>query len=75
MPGFAETFARLANRRLRVWHVPNLATRLVAGPILTDHLRIDAAFSNVRLRGTGFRFAYPTLDQGIQQVVGALGGR
>jgi hypothetical protein len=32
----------------------------------------DAAFSNVRLRGTGFRFLYPTLEQGLQQIVGAL---
>ena len=32
----------------------------------------DTAFSNVRLRGTGFRFLYPTLEQGLQQIVGAL---
>jgi nucleoside-diphosphate-sugar epimerase len=71
---FADTFARLANRPLRVWHVPPMATRLVVGPVLADHVRADAAFSNVRLRGTGFRFTYPTLDHGIRQVVGALRG-
>jgi hypothetical protein len=29
-------------------------------------------FSNIRLRGTGFRFTYPTLEEGLQQVLGAL---
>ena len=69
---FAGTFARLANRPLRVLRVPAAATRLVVGPVLADHLLADAVFSNIRLRGTGFRFLYPTLDQGLRQVFGAL---
>jgi nucleoside-diphosphate-sugar epimerase len=69
---FAQTFARLANRPLRVWRVPTVATRLVVGPVLADHLLANAVFSNIRLRGTGFRFLYPTLEQGLQQVLGAL---
>jgi nucleoside-diphosphate-sugar epimerase len=69
---FAGTFARLANRPLRVLRVPALATRLLVGPVLADHLQADAVFSNIRLRGIGFRFLYPTLDQGLQQVIGAL---
>ena len=69
---FATTFARLANRTLRVWRVPAMATPLVAGSVLASHLRADAAFSNVRLRGTGFHFWYPTLDQGVGQILGAL---
>jgi nucleoside-diphosphate-sugar epimerase len=69
---FAETFARLANRPLRVLRVPPVATRLVVGPVLADHLLANAVFSNIRLRGTGFRFLYPTLDQGLRQVLGAL---
>ncbi len=72
MHEFAETFARLANRPLRVWRVPAAATRLVVGPVLADYLRADAVFSNIRLRGIGFRFQYPTLEQGLQQVLGAL---
>ena len=35
---FAETFARLANRPLRVLRVPAVATRFVVGPVLADHL-------------------------------------
>lgn len=72
MNEFARTFARLANRRLRLWQVPAAATRLVAGPVLADFLRADAVLSNIRLRGIGFRFQYPTLERGLQQVLGAI---
>ena len=59
---FAETFARLANRPLRVRRVPATAARLVAGPFLAHDIEADAVFSNIRLRGIGFRFRYPTLE-------------
>jgi nucleoside-diphosphate-sugar epimerase len=64
---FATTFARLASRPLRVWRLPNAAAHLVGG-VLTGFLKSDAVFSNIRLRGTGFRFEYPTLEQGLRQV-------
>jgi hypothetical protein len=44
----------------------------VVGPVLADYLQADAVFSNIRLRAVGFRFRYPTLEQGLRQVVGAL---
>ena len=69
---FAGTFARLAGRPLRVLSVPAVTTRLVVGPVLADHLQADDVFSNIRLRGIGFRFLYPTLEQALQQVLGAL---
>jgi nucleoside-diphosphate-sugar epimerase len=69
---FAETFARLAKRRLRVWRMPVAAAPLMVGPILADYMRTDAVFSNIRLRGMAFRFRYPTLEHGLQQIVGAL---
>ncbi|PYR88463.1 MAG: hypothetical protein DMF84_28115 [Acidobacteria bacterium] len=68
----AGTFARLANRPLRVWRVPAATARFVVGPVLADSLQTDAVFSNLRLRGIGFRYRYPTLEQGLQQVLGAL---
>jgi len=70
MSEFATTFARLANRPLRVWRLPAVASRFpgVASHVPGD----DAVFSNIRLRGTGFRFLYPTIEQGLEQVVGAL---
>jgi nucleoside-diphosphate-sugar epimerase len=69
---FAATFARLAGRSLRVWRVPAAFTPLVVGPVLAHDIRTDAVFANIRLRGTGFQFRYPTVEQGLQQVVGAL---
>ena len=70
MHEFAGMFARLATRPLRV--CPVAATRLVLGPVLADDIHADAVFSNIRLRGIGFRFQYPTLEEGLQQVLGAL---
>jgi nucleoside-diphosphate-sugar epimerase len=72
MDEFAETFARLVRRELRVWRVPSVASRLFFGPVLADSLKADAVFSNARLRGIGFKFMYSTLEQGLEQVVGAL---
>jgi len=72
MNELAETFARLANRPLRVWRMPSAAARLVVGPVLADYIQSDATFSNIRLRGIGFRFSYPTLEQGLQQILGVL---
>jgi nucleoside-diphosphate-sugar epimerase len=72
MDELVQRFARLANRPLRVWRVPTAASRLVVGPLLADSLSADAVFSNIRLRGLGFRYQYPTLEQGLEQIVGAL---
>ena len=72
MHEFAVTFARLAKRPLGVCRVPAAAIRLVTGPVLADHVRADAVFSSIRLRGIGFRHRYPTLEQGLQQVLEAL---
>ena len=69
---FAATFARLANRPLRVRTVPRMAARFAVGPVLADEFRADAVFSNIRLRGTGFCFTYPTLEEGLRQVLGTL---
>jgi hypothetical protein len=55
----------------RTWRVPAAATRLVAGPVLAE-IRADAVFANIRLRGIGLRFRYPTFGQGLQQVLGVL---
>jgi nucleoside-diphosphate-sugar epimerase len=69
---FAATFARLAARPLRVWRVPAPVARVLLGPIHHDCFNADAVFSNIRLRGIGFHFRYPTLAQGLEEVIGAL---
>jgi nucleoside-diphosphate-sugar epimerase len=72
MHEFAQAFARLANRRLRVWRVPAAAAGFLVDRPLADYVQANAVFSNIRLRGIGFRFRYPTLEQGIEQILGAL---
>jgi nucleoside-diphosphate-sugar epimerase len=72
MREFAQAFARLANRPLRVWRAPAAAAEFLVGRPLAGYVRANAAFSNIRLRGIGFRFHYPTLEQGVAQVLGAL---
>jgi nucleoside-diphosphate-sugar epimerase len=74
MHEFAETVARLANRPLRVWRVPAAAAALLVHRPLADYARGNLALSNIRLRGTGFQFRYPTIEHGIDQVLGALRG-
>ena len=72
MHELAETFARLANRPLRVRRVPAVAAGLMLGSLPADRIDDHAVFANIRLRGIGFRFLYPTLEQGFQQILGAL---
>jgi nucleoside-diphosphate-sugar epimerase len=69
---FAASFAHLANRPLRVRSVPWMVARFAFGQVLADDFRADAVFSNIRLRSTGFRFTYPTLEEGLQQVLATL---
>jgi nucleoside-diphosphate-sugar epimerase len=65
-PGSRSGPARVA----RAW-----AARLLVGPILADYLQADGVFSNIRLHGIGFRFRYPTLERGFQQILTELDGR
>lgn len=71
MHEFAEAVARLANRPLRLWRAPVAAAGLLVGRPLADYVQANAVLSNIRLRGIGFRFRYPTLEEGIEQVLGA----
>ena len=72
MSEFARTFARLANRPLRLWRLPAAATRFVVGPAWPEYPQADAVLSNIRLRAIGFRPEYLTLEDGIGQVLRAL---
>lgn len=71
---FAETFARIAGRRLRVRRLPSAAAQILGRSGVADRLEGDMVFSNIRLRGTGFHFRYPTLEEGLQQIVGTTDG-
>jgi len=69
---FAETFARMAARPLRVRRLPSVAAQILGRLMAAGFLEGDMVFSNIRLRGTGFHFSYPTLEAGLQQVVGTI---
>ena len=51
---------------------PAVAIRLAGGSVSADYFRADGLFSNIRLRALGFRFEYPTLEAGLQEVLRAL---
>jgi nucleoside-diphosphate-sugar epimerase len=72
LPAFAETLARLAGRRLRTRRETRAGARLRLGPLLADFVESDAAYSNIRLRSTRFQFRYPTLDDGLTQILETL---
>ena len=57
--------------KLRFRRVPAWLCRLFVGPIVTESLTCDANLSNARLRGTGFQLQFPSLDEGIPNVVAA----
>ena len=69
---FASTFGRLADRPVHLRRVPSLLAKPLVGAVLYQHVTRDAIFSASRLRGLGFQCACPTLEHGLQEVVGNL---
>jgi nucleoside-diphosphate-sugar epimerase len=69
----AATFARVAGRRLRVWSLP-AAARVVVGRRRAVCAGSDIVLSNIRLRGTGFQFEYPTVEEGCRQILRTFHG-
>ncbi len=69
---FAERFARLAGRPLRRWRLPHAAAPFLLSPGLAGPVAADAVFSNIRLRGIGYRWHFPTLDEGLEDVLRRL---
>jgi len=69
---FAETFARIAERPLKVRRLPYAAAQILGRTAPADCIEGDMVFSNIRLRGTGFHFNYPTLEDGLQEIVGTI---
>lgn len=69
-PKYSEILAESAKALdvpLKTRAVPLWLGRIIAGPVVTD--AYDAHLSNARLRSTGFRLQFPTIEQGIPNVV------
>jgi len=65
----AECTARALAVPLRTLLLPKFLVRLVIGPVIADALDYENRLSNAKLRSTGFQFDFPTIDEGIPDVV------
>lgn len=66
----AQLSAQALGVPLQTLLVPPLLARLMIGPVITDSLQYENRLSNAKLRGTGFQFQFPTLEQGVPDIVG-----
>jgi nucleoside-diphosphate-sugar epimerase len=65
----AQLTAQALGVPLRTFLVPRVVARMIIGPVITDSLEYENRLSNAKLHGTGFQFQFPTLEQGIPNVV------
>ncbi len=72
---FYETAARAMGAPLQLRKVPPFVLRLLVGPVVTDSVLSDAVLSNARLKALGFALRFPTIDEGIPDVVRRARGR
>ena len=69
---FYETAARAMSTEPKLRKIPVFVLRWLVGPVVTDSILSDAVLSNARLKGTGFALRFPTIDEGIPDVVKAM---
>jgi len=54
---------------LRTRLLPAFLLRIIVGPVVTESLQYRQRLTNVKLRQTGFEFKFPTLAEGVPDVV------
>ena len=64
-----EIAARVLNVPMKVLSLPMFLVKLAAGPVIADSLLTEAQLSNARLKSTGFKFEYETLEQGVPDAI------
>jgi nucleoside-diphosphate-sugar epimerase len=64
-----DTAARALGAEVRLRKVPVLFLRLLVGSVVTDSILSDAVLSNARLKRLGFDLRFPTIEEGIPDVV------
>jgi nucleoside-diphosphate-sugar epimerase len=67
----ATLSAQAMNVPLKARQLPTWLVRLFVGDVITDSLLYENRLSNAKLHSTGFQFKYPTLKDGIPNVVQA----
>lgn len=69
---FYETAARAMQKEPRLRKIPVWLLRLLVGPVVTDSVTSDAVLSNARLKKSGFTLRFPTIDEGVPDVVAKM---
>ncbi len=64
-----EQVAALLGRRVRTMTAPKWLLGLFAGSVSADYMATDARYSNARLKATGYRLRFPTIDTGLLDVL------
>jgi len=64
-----ETAARALDVPMKTRRVPVFLARMILGPVVADSLTCNVCLSNARLKSTGFTLDYPTIEEGIPDVV------
>jgi hypothetical protein len=65
----ASLTAKALKVPLRTLLVPRFLAQWIVGPVITESLQYENRLSNAKLHTTGFEFQFPTLEQGIPDVV------
>ncbi len=69
MSEIGRVAAKALGTQARVRKVPVFVARLILGPVVTDSQLSDGVFSNARIKRLGFAFEFPTIEEGIPQVI------
>ncbi|MEO7091784.1 MAG: NAD(P)-dependent oxidoreductase, partial [Polyangiales bacterium] len=69
---FYEKAAETMNAPVSVRKIPDFLLRLLVGPVVTDSILSDAVLSNDKLKSLGFAHEFPTIDEGIPDVVAKM---
>jgi nucleoside-diphosphate-sugar epimerase len=69
---FYEKAAATMSAEVRVRKIPVFLLRLLVGPVVTDSILSDAVLSNAKLKSLGFAHRFPTIDEGIPDVVAKM---
>ena len=64
-----ECSARALGVPQRMRRLPEWLCRIALGPIITESLTCDVRLSNSKIRALGFTFDFPTIEEGIPDVV------
>jgi pimeloyl-[acyl-carrier protein] synthase len=69
LPDIVSIVSRLTGLDPKMRAYPAWLSKIVIGPILTDAATANCVISNEKLKATGFRLSYPTMEEGLPPVI------